>query len=63
MTFEQALAELSPGHAVAIRLRDQGADQNTIAAALGIPHEAVSAFLEIAQSKLDALVDTRPGDV
>lgn len=48
---DQTLAELSTGHAVALRLRRAGVDDATIAAALGIPVEGVAARLQIAVEK------------
>ena len=56
MNREQGLLELATAHAVALRLRDAGADTASIALALGVPVEAVPRLLSIAESKLDTLL-------
>ena len=52
---EDALGELSTAHAVALRLRDSGADNEEIATALGVPVEGIGTLLEVAQLKLSAI--------
>jgi hypothetical protein len=59
MDREGAMLDLPTGHAVALRLRDAGADDDTIAKALGVPVEAVPGLLVIADGKLAALLDPR----
>ena len=56
MEREAAIAELPTAHAVAIRLRDSGADDATLAAALGIDAEEVPHLVTIAEAKLEALL-------
>lgn len=51
----RTLAELPTAHAVALRLREAGAGEATIAAALGIPLEGVRALLEVAEAKLASI--------
>jgi hypothetical protein len=53
-----AIGELPVLHAVAIRLRDDGAGRRVIAAALGISEEDVPTMLEIADAKLRRLEAT-----
>lgn len=48
------MAELPLSHAVALRLRDAAADDETIARALAIEREGVPALLRIAEAKLSA---------
>ena len=50
------MLELATAHAVALRLRDAGADETSIGQALAIPVEAVPPLLDIAASKLEALM-------
>lgn len=47
--------ELPTAHAVALRLRRGGADDDTIARALGVDADAVPALVEIAEQKLAAI--------
>ena len=56
MEREAAIAELPTAHAVAIRLRDNGADDETLAAALGIDAGEVPPLVTIAEAKLEALL-------
>lgn len=56
MEREQALQELSTAYAVALRLREDGANDAIIAKALGLPVESVGNLLEIAESKLHRLI-------
>ena len=49
-------ARAATAHAVALRLRDAGADETSIGQALAIPVEAVPSLLRIAESKLEALM-------
>jgi DNA-directed RNA polymerase specialized sigma24 family protein len=51
---DRALAELPVAYAVALRLRAAGADDQAIAAALGIDLAGVPALLEVAEAKLSA---------
>lgn len=51
-----AVWELPVPYAVAVRLRDSGSDDRTIATALAIEIDEVSGFLEIADAKLQALI-------
>ena len=46
-------------HAVAIRLRDEGADDHVIAVALAIDDDQVATLLEIAEAKLANLIGGR----
>ncbi len=43
-------------HAVAVRLRDEGADYHVIAVALAIDDDQVRALLEIADAKVSTLL-------
>ncbi len=45
-------------HAVAVRLRDGGADDHLIAVALAIDDDQVPSLLEIADAKVSHLIDT-----
>lgn len=56
MDLEQALAELSTAHSVALRLHAAGAEDQLIAAALAIPLEGVRTLLEVAEAKLAVLL-------
>jgi hypothetical protein len=49
---QEAIGELHLSHAVALRLRDAAADDETIAKALGIEPEGVPSLLRIAEAKL-----------
>jgi hypothetical protein len=51
---EQAIGELPLSHAVALRLRDAEADDETIARALGIEPEGIPGLLRVAEAKLSA---------
>jgi hypothetical protein len=52
MDRDDAIASLPSMYAVAQRLRDNGADQHTIAVAVGIDDNEVPALLELASAKL-----------
>jgi hypothetical protein len=54
MNRERAIGELPLPHAVALRLRDANADDETIAHALGIDPQGIPALLRIAEAKLSA---------
>jgi hypothetical protein len=54
---DQALMQLATAHAVALRLRELGASDETIATALAIPVQSVPNLIAIAESKLAALLD------
>ena len=56
MDREAALLELATTHAVALRLRDAGVDEQSIGQALAVPPAAVASLLSIAESKLAALL-------
>lgn len=56
MDRSQALRELPTMHAVALRLRDNGFDDQVIAAVLDVEHVQVPALLRIAQAKLAKLM-------
>ena len=51
-----AIEELPPLHDVAVRLRDEGADNHVIAVALAIDDDQVPTLLEIADAKLTNLI-------
>jgi hypothetical protein len=53
-----AIALLPAMHAVAVRLRDGGADDHLIAVALAIDDDQVPSLLEIADAKVSHLIDT-----
>lgn len=57
MDRTDAISELPTPYAVAIRLREGGSDDPTIAAALGIGEDEVASLLELAEAKLAALVE------
>jgi hypothetical protein len=57
MDRARAIAELPMAYAVALRLRDAAADQETIARALDIDPEGVPGVLRIGEAKLAALLD------
>jgi hypothetical protein len=59
MNRDEAIEQLPETHAAALRLRGRGFDHDAIAAALLLPAEAVPQLLEVADSKLAALVDPR----
>jgi DNA-directed RNA polymerase specialized sigma24 family protein len=58
MDRAEALDELPDVHAVALRLRDAGHQSSTIATALGIELESVQPTLQLAQAKLDRLLQS-----
>jgi hypothetical protein len=57
MDRESALLELSTAHAVALRLHDAGASDNSVAQALGIPVTSVPGLIRIADAKLAAVLE------
>ena len=61
MDRDRALAELPVAHAVALRLAAAGADEQAIAAALGIDVAGVPALLKVAEAKLSAELARDPG--
>jgi DNA-directed RNA polymerase specialized sigma24 family protein len=61
MDRAEALAQLPPSYAAALRLNDAGATHLAIARELGVPVQAVPRLLEIGASKLDALVRSATG--
>jgi hypothetical protein len=52
ITRDALLRRLPLGHAVAVRLREAGADDDLIATALDIEPEGVAPLLAIAEAKL-----------
>lgn len=54
-----ALGRLPVTYALALRLRDAGADDTTLAERLGIAPQAVGPLLAVADAKLAALQDDR----
>lgn len=50
------MADLPTLHAVALRLRDAGADTHTIAIAVGMDDDQVATLLAIADQKLARLI-------
>ena len=54
-----AIAELPEAYAIALRLRDDDRNDQTIAARLDIEVEAVEPLLRLAAAKLDAILATR----
>jgi hypothetical protein len=56
----EAVAELPITYAVALRLREAGATDGLIAAALDIEADAVESVLDLADAKLAALLARRP---
>jgi hypothetical protein len=63
MDRHRAVANLPIVHAVAVRLRDDGADTHTIAVAVGVDDDQVPALLAIADAKLARLLTpTLPTD-
>ncbi|MGH2454645.1 MAG: hypothetical protein ACRDHD_00075 [Candidatus Limnocylindria bacterium] len=56
MVHEEALYRLPEAYGTALRLRGAGADERAIAAALGIPREAVGPLLALADAKLEQLL-------
>lgn len=61
MDLDQALRRLPRAHALALRLRDLGADAGLIADCLDLPVESVGPLLQVAEAKLAnaGLRDTR----
>jgi hypothetical protein len=60
---EHALSQLPVAYAVAIRLSERGADDQTIAEALGIPVVSLPALLKVGTAKLAQIVrDQRDDD-
>lgn len=57
MNRQAALQELATAHAVALRLRAAGADDDAISQALDIPIESVPGLVHIAEAKLAAILD------
>ncbi|WP_338751712.1 hypothetical protein [Janibacter alittae] len=55
--WEQRVDAMSPAHAVALRLHRAGYEDVVIATALGLPVEAVSVLLQVAQEKFRAAGD------
>jgi hypothetical protein len=55
-----AVFELPLPYAVAVRLRDSGSDDRTIATALAIDVDEVTTLLRMADAKLAALTCERP---
>jgi DNA-directed RNA polymerase specialized sigma24 family protein len=53
----EALHSLPPGYADVLRLRALGLDRGAIAAAIGVPREAVDPLLKVAAAKLAAATD------
>lgn len=51
-----AIGQLPALHAVAVRLRDEGEDDHTIAVALAIDDDQVATLLAIADAKLARLI-------
>jgi hypothetical protein len=56
------MAGLPTLHAVALRLRDDGATPHTIAVAVGLDEDQVPTFLTIADQKLARLESAATGD-
>jgi hypothetical protein len=56
MDRQTALLELATAYAVALRLHDAGAADDSVAQALGIPIESVAGLLQVAEAKLTALL-------
>jgi hypothetical protein len=55
MDREEQLRRLPLAHAVALRLRDAGASDELIAAALGVELEGVGPLLEVGEAKADRI--------
>jgi hypothetical protein len=58
MDVDDAIAELAPLHARALRLRSLGLTREQLAAALGLAEEAVAGVLEVATLKLAHLASS-----
>lgn len=56
VTHDEALALLPPAYAQALRLQDQGCDEQQIAAQLAIEAAAVGSLLRLANAKLARLL-------
>jgi DNA-directed RNA polymerase specialized sigma24 family protein len=59
---EEARRRLPERHAQALRLRDQGLTEESIAGVLGIPLAAVRPLLKIAEAKLARLLTEEPAE-
>jgi len=59
---EEALRRLPEAHAKALRLRDQGVDDATLADNLDIPFAALGPLIRIAEAKLARLRMEDPAD-
>jgi DNA-directed RNA polymerase specialized sigma24 family protein len=53
----EALHSLPPAYADLLRLRALGLDHSAIAAAIGVPREAVKPLIKVATAKLAAVTD------
>lgn len=63
MNRAAAIAELPDAYATALRLADEGVDDEAIAEQMGVEVEAVGPLLRLANAKLDhALASTEQGD-
>lgn len=60
--WQERVAQLPLGHAVALRLHAAGQDDEVIATALGVPVESVTTLLEIARVKLEHVPTPPPGE-
>ncbi len=60
MDRPRAIEQLPALHAVAVRLRDEGAGDHVIAVALAIDDDQVPTLLEIADAKLARLISSQP---
>ena len=58
-----AIRQLPGPHAVAVRLRDVGFEDQVIAVALGIDEQLVPMLLRIADGKLARLISGEPADL
>lgn len=61
MDHSELIRQLPLALAVALRLREAGADDGLIAAALAIEPEGVAPLLDLARAKLDRLARHGPG--
>ena len=59
MDRDKALAKLPTAYAEAIRLREQGIDDASIASFLGLEPEAMDSLFRLAEAKLKRLVGRR----
>jgi DNA-directed RNA polymerase specialized sigma24 family protein len=53
----EALRALPDAYAIALRLRDEGVEPDTVARVLGVEPEGVSPLLSLAEAKLAGLVE------